>query len=183
MSHSRSYFIKSVFENLHKHLKPTSIPSIRLQDIYHLCLFVFWEHTFSTHLSLLWLRCYVWLELLQYSQGSLILSGRVKRETTAEQGAWCCPLPTNTIQSKWKSWWPPPAVQQRLCPRQPHLLQARLCLHFRKLLWTCWHSLDPGSTAQGQSPPLTLSSRLRTGLLSCPIHVDSKAASWLPLLR
>ena len=73
--------------------------------------------------------------------------------------------------------------QQRLCPQQPHLLQAPLCLHFRKLLWTGQHALDPGLAAQGQSLPLTLSSRLRTGFLSCPIHVYSKAASWLPLLR
>lgn len=41
MSHSRSYFMKPVFRNLQKHLKPTSIPSIRLQEIHHLCVFAF----------------------------------------------------------------------------------------------------------------------------------------------
>lgn len=179
MSHSRSYLAQSVFENLHKHLKPTSIPSIRLQDIYT-CVWSYSETPFQHHLSLLWLRCYVWLELLQYSQDhSSCQEGLRERHTWAGSMVLS---PTHKYHSEQVE----VLMTTSCCPAEAvssttHLLQARLCLHFRKLLWTCWHSLDPGS-AEGQSS-LTLSSRLRTGLLSCPIHVDSKAASRLPLLR
>lgn len=59
--------MKSFFKNLYKHPKPTSIQSVRLEGIYRLCLFTFRERTFSTHLSLFWLRRYMWLELLPLS--------------------------------------------------------------------------------------------------------------------
>lgn len=59
--------MKSFFKNLYKHPKPTSIQSVRLEGIYRLCLFIFREHAFSTHLSLFWLRRYMWLELLPFS--------------------------------------------------------------------------------------------------------------------
>ena len=59
--------MKSFFKNLYKHPKPTTIQSVRLEGIYRLCSFIFRGHTFSTHLSLFWLRHYMWLELLPFS--------------------------------------------------------------------------------------------------------------------
>ena len=78
--------------------------------MYTTCVCSLSENTHFQHIPLLWLRHYVWLELLQDAQESVTLSGRVKRETAAEQGARGSPLPANTTQSKWKSWRPPLAA-------------------------------------------------------------------------